>query len=343
MGASQCALFVYCSGGAGNTMHVERFDANPLISASLHPVLGGNVNGPSVIAVPDWLPAPLGRYYMYFAHHQGRSIRLAYADHVTGPWTLYEPGTLRLAETPCYGHIASPDVHVLAQERRIKMYYHGPVLDPEVQRSDALTLQFPYLGGQRTLVAYSADGISFASERGILGPSYFRYFTWRGQGYALAMPGLVYRQTGVRPDAFAQGPQLFGAECRHFAVRVTEAGMLECFFTRAGDMPERILHAAVDLRPPMAQWRVGAVAEVLRPALDYEGATEPLAKSERGAVHVPVRQLRDPCIFQDRGDTFLFYALAGEQGIGGAVITMEQLDDSSIAAPARVQAQSNSP
>ena len=304
-------------------MHVERFDTNPLISASAHPALGGNVNGPSVILVPDWLPDPLGKYYMYFAHHQGRSIRVAYADHVTGPWTLHEPGTLQLAETPCHGHIASPDVHVLEQEHLIKMYYHGPVLGPEVYHSDTLTRQFPYLGGQRTLVAHSADGISFTSERGVLGPSYFRYFEWQGQGYALAMPGLVYHQTGVRPDAFERGPQLFGEECRHFAVRVTDSGTLECFFTRAGDMPERILWAPVDLQPSVTQWRAGAVAEVLRPAWDYEGAAEPLAKSQRGAIHVPARQLRDPCILQDQDDIFLFYALAGEQGIGGATITME--------------------
>ncbi len=161
-------------------MQAERFDTNPLISATAHPMLGGNVNGPSVIPVPDWLPHPLGRYYMYFAHHQGQSIRLAYADHVTGPWTLYAPGTLQLAETPCYGHIASPDVHVLEQERLLKMYYHGPVLGPDAYRRDALTQDFPYLGGQRTLVAYSPDGIAFTSEHNVLGPSYFRYFEWQG-------------------------------------------------------------------------------------------------------------------------------------------------------------------
>ena len=41
-----------------------------------------NINGPSLIRVPDWLPNPLGQYYLYFAHHKGDHMRLAYADSV---------------------------------------------------------------------------------------------------------------------------------------------------------------------------------------------------------------------------------------------------------------------
>ena len=305
-------------------MRVCRFNSNPLISALDHPYLGGNVNGPSIIRVPSWLPEPLGKYYMYFAHHQGKSIRLAYADSIGGPWILFEPGTLQLSQTPCYGHIASPDVHVLEQERQIKMYYHGPALPPAEFEEDSLSLQFPYLKGQRTLVAYSSDGISFKSESGILGSSYFRFFTWQGKGYALGMPGLLFFQTSVRPDSFEQGPQLFGIDCRHFAVQVTETGQLACFFTRAGDKPERILKSTIDLRLPISHWTAGPIAEVLKPEVDYEGALEPLEESRRGAVHVPVRQLRDPCILHGEEENYLFYSLAGEQGIGGATIVEEE-------------------
>ena len=55
--------------------------------------MGSNINGPSLIRVPDWLPNPLGKYYLYFAHHKGEYIRLAYADDLSGPWTTYEAGT----------------------------------------------------------------------------------------------------------------------------------------------------------------------------------------------------------------------------------------------------------
>jgi hypothetical protein len=81
---------------------LERFAGNPIIFSDMHPRLsaeqseGGyaNINGPSVLRVPEWVEKPLGKYYLYFAHHKGNQIRLAYADSPTGPWTLYEPGAL---------------------------------------------------------------------------------------------------------------------------------------------------------------------------------------------------------------------------------------------------------
>ena len=37
-----------------------------------------NINGPSLIRVPEWINDPLGTYSLYFAHHKGDPIRLAY-------------------------------------------------------------------------------------------------------------------------------------------------------------------------------------------------------------------------------------------------------------------------
>jgi hypothetical protein len=56
-------------------LRVERFSINPLITPASSPALGDNINGPSVIRIPDWLPNPLGKYYLYFAHHAGTCIR----------------------------------------------------------------------------------------------------------------------------------------------------------------------------------------------------------------------------------------------------------------------------
>lgn len=50
--------------------------SNPLVTVSSSPSLGGNVNGPTVIRVPDWVERPLGRYYVYAANHTGTFIRL---------------------------------------------------------------------------------------------------------------------------------------------------------------------------------------------------------------------------------------------------------------------------
>src|SRR6266508_2510136 len=76
-----------------------RLAQNPLITVDTSPSLGGNVNGPTVIRVPAWVDRPLGRYYMYFANHMGEFIRLAYADAVTGPWKVHEPGVLHVRDT----------------------------------------------------------------------------------------------------------------------------------------------------------------------------------------------------------------------------------------------------
>ena len=91
----------------------ERMDGNPIIRPYMERRMGGNINGPSLIQTPEWLVGRLGRYHLYFAHHLGSYIRLAYADDLSGPWQIHAPGVLDLAQTPMlYEHIASPDVHV---------------------------------------------------------------------------------------------------------------------------------------------------------------------------------------------------------------------------------------
>ena len=41
-------------------LKVERFQTNPIITPQLDDRIGTNINGPSLIRVPDWLPEPLG-------------------------------------------------------------------------------------------------------------------------------------------------------------------------------------------------------------------------------------------------------------------------------------------
>ena len=109
-------------------LKVVRFPANPIIRREMLPGHdGGNINGPSLIRTPAWLPHPLGKYYLYFASHSGKYIRLAYADRLEGPWKIHEPGTLRLEESAgCKGHIASPDAVVDDERKEIRLYFHGP-------------------------------------------------------------------------------------------------------------------------------------------------------------------------------------------------------------------------
>jgi hypothetical protein len=63
---------------------------------------------------------------------------------------------------------------------------------------------------------------------------------------------------------------------------------------------------------------------VLEPTTPYEGADQPLVPSARGSIHEPARQLRDPCIYEEGGRTWLLYAGAGEQGIAVAEFARDE-------------------
>ena len=152
------------AGSIINKITISRVKSSPLITSSSSSSLGDNINGPSVIRVPQWINDPLGKYYMYFAHHSGTYIRLAYADNLEGPWLVYEPGALQLADAAAFtDHLASPDVHVDNDAKHIRMYFHGVINDEMVQG---------------TGVALSDDGIDFTVSNEILGKFYFRVWRW---------------------------------------------------------------------------------------------------------------------------------------------------------------------
>lgn len=279
----------------------RRFPENPILHPGLHPSLGNNLNGPSLLRVPDWLPNPLGRYYLYFAHHQGLFIRLAYADDLHGPWQIYVPGTLRLEQTCCQHHLASPDVHVDDERREIVMYFHGCVE-----------------AGQRSFRALSRDGLHFVASREVLGPFYFRVFRHGGWHYAIAKsvdaPGggvLLRSPDGQTP--FEPGPELL-PRMRHVAVQY-RPDAVRLFFSRGEDCPERLLTADMSLAGDWLSWTPGEIHELLAPEEDYEGGKLPLEQSSFGAVFEPARQLRDPAIHEEDGRTYLLYACGGESGI----------------------------
>lgn len=287
-----------------------------LLSPISHPSLGNNLNGPCVIEVPPWVPSPLGRYYLYFAHHQGHFIRMAYADHLTGPWTVHAPGVLHLRDTPYrqtdipaerniqfpYAHVASPNVHIDAERQEIVMYYHGLEDD----------------GAQPTRVCFSSDGLTFGRHSGPLTPSYFAGFRHEGAVYGVSVGGQLHRGAGwggpfeTAPDSFAAA--LFGSNGqrpRHFGI-AREGPELMLYFTRIGDAPERILKSSVSLHGYWQSWRAPEPVEVLRPSQPWEGAQTPVRASRVGTAEPMEHALRDPFPFQ----THLFFAGGGESAIG---------------------------
>lgn len=287
-------------------MRIERLPRNPIITPGMDERMGSNTNGPSLIRAPYWLPGRLGEYYLYFAHHAGRYIRLAYADRLEGPWTVHRSGTLQIEQSCFPNHIASPDVHVDEDQRRIRMYYHGCCL-PEPHPVQA------------ERVAVSRDGIHFTPREEVLGVSYWRVFFWGGFHYGLAMPGRLYRSRDPL-GGFEEGPTLFTPRMRHSAVKL-DGNVLSVFYTNAGDCPERILLAGIELTPDWRDWQATEPVTVLEPETDYEGADLPIAASERGWAPEPVRQLRDPCIYRENGRTYLLYSVAGEHGIAIAELS----------------------
>ena len=121
---------------------VKRLKINPIIYPELDSSIGTNIGGPSLIRVPSWIDNPLGKYYLYFAGHKGTFIRLAYADKLEGPWKIYRKGSLRVEDSyfakdpperkikskirdDNVPHIASPDVHVIEENKEFRMYFHG--------------------------------------------------------------------------------------------------------------------------------------------------------------------------------------------------------------------------
>ena len=310
-------------------MQIVRLTDDPIIRPHMDARMGSNINGPSLVRVPDWIEDPLGRYYLYFAAHKGAYIRLAFADDLAGPWHMHTPGTLALGashfatERPdaaavsegkrreaawtverdhLHPHIASPDVHVDHDRREIRMYYHGMLDD----------------GEQRTRVAVSTDGVAFDARPELLGNSYFRVFLHRGWHYALVMPGELRRsRDGL--TAFESGPVLFCPEMRHAAVRHSGEA-LDVFWTRVGDAPERILHSRVRLEGDWIAWRDEGARAVLEPERAWEGSDLRAEPSARGEVEGLVRQLRDPCVYEEEGRTYLLYSGGGESGVGIAEV-----------------------
>lgn len=248
-----------------------------------------NINGPSLIKVPDFVKNKLGKYYLYFANHLGKNIRMAYSNNLKGPWTLYEPGTLQLNDTFCRGHIASPDVHI--EDNQIVMYYHGDIYD-----------------GQYTMKAISNNGINFTTDNNKLGLFYFRAFDYLGETYAIAknknIDGIIYKKEN---EKFIPLFNLID-NIRHSAVYVDE-NTLYIFYSKVGEAPESLYICVIK------DWEIVSNYKFKEPEYDWEGFNQPKTNSKFGMALGFVNELRDPYIFKEDKDLYLLYSYGGESGI----------------------------
>ena len=309
----------------GDSFSVHKFENNPLITGETHPdeaAFLDNVNGPSVIRVPKWVKEPLGAYYMYFSHHSGRFIRLAYSETPQGPWKWYDGGVLDFEDVAPYwnrkrGHLASPDVHVDHETEQIIMYYHR-TLEKEVE----------IIGNQGSFVAVSDNGLKFKPTEDLLGHSYFRVFRYQGEWFALAknknIGGVLYK--GQNSKYIFNSP----TEAYYFFEGVRHTAVLPCeneiivLYSIIGDTPERIRVRSLNVgNYESGDITLGVEFDLISPEFEYEGSTLPITSSVSGAAKHRVHELRDPAILYDEGRIYVYYSIAGEYGIAGAELDVE--------------------
>ena len=319
-----------------------RLAQDPLITQQMSKTLGDNVNGPTVIRVPQWIEHPLGRYYLYFAHHKGDHIRLAYANAPGGPWKIYEPGALNVKDTEfyrpqpdpptspdtLYTHVASPEIYVDDEHRQLVMYVHGWYTagkrwpdDPQ----EALNWVRENGYAQFTQTTVSKDGIHFEPRPGITAKtSYQRIFRWHGMYYSMGRLGVLGR-TDDPLKPFDPGPNPFAGtgyrgRVRHVGL-VLRGDTLYVFFSAIGDAPERILLSTIALTDDWKDWKASRAQEVIAPKEKYDCVDLPKVASKAGESEGPENALRDPFVFEEGGKSILFYSYCGEQGLAAADVT----------------------
>ena len=73
---------------------VTRLTDTPLVAAGMFAPAAiaelelnalANINGPSVLRMPDWAAGKQLPFHMYFGHHKGKSLRLAYTHRLKRP------------------------------------------------------------------------------------------------------------------------------------------------------------------------------------------------------------------------------------------------------------------
>lgn len=205
-----------------NRVEVERFETNPIVHSGLGDV-GQNINGPSLIRVPDWVDRKLSEYYLYFASHRGQYIRLAHSDDLAGPWTVHEGGVLHIDETPFPSATVTSSVRDRSRLLALTKPFHSfgkgvlerlsrfssmsprlqtgtpHIASPDVNVDDTDEEILLYYHGccgkytedgeemsQFTRAACSKDGLDFETREEKLGRFYFRVFEYDDTYYALA-------------------------------------------------------------------------------------------------------------------------------------------------------------
>lgn len=189
-----------------------------------------NINGASLIRIPDWLTKdqradPSAQYYLYFSHHQGNYIRMAWSSSVLGPYTLFNAGNQEDPSFPgkgvldlgpedkmewvngakMQGHVASPHVLLDSINQQFILFIHAP---SNGKGSSNFSTE-----SQKTFIGVSHDGLNFngsISEEELIGgvgrgPSgfgmvnqilanaYLKTFEYQDELYGFTNHGVIWK------------------------------------------------------------------------------------------------------------------------------------------------------
>ena len=229
-------------------------DLDPIISVSTFENVNGtgfenasiviedNIDGPSVIRIPEWIPVSErvhaeAVYYTYFAHHGGDNIRLAWSDSITGPWNLFNAQGSNAPErawgvngnntgtlTPGSGVLdldlnTSFDELTPFEDSAVGVNRHVASPDVVVDHDNQRIVMYfhgPRMGNpnnQTTFVATSKYGLNFNPSTG-LGPANRGFQGEVGQGMREVVPGESYFrifEVGGETFAYSNNAELWKA------------------------------------------------------------------------------------------------------------------------------------
>ena len=205
-------------------------------------VIEDNIDGPSVIRIPSWIPVSErvhedAIYYTYFAHHGGDNIRLAWSESITGPWNLFNAqgstaperawgvdgnntgtltpgsGVLDLDLNTSFDELTALENGLVGVNRHVAS--PDVLVDNENQRI-VMYFHGPRKGdpnNQKTFVATSKYGLNFNPSTG-LGPENRGFQGEVGQGMREVVPGESYFrifEVGGETFAYSNNAELWKA------------------------------------------------------------------------------------------------------------------------------------
>ena len=142
--------------------------------------LRDNICNPCLLEVPNWCKNKLAKYYLYFADHRGKYIKMAYSNYIDKGWKFKENGIINInLFTDAINHIASPEIYIDNKKKIIVMFTHS---------------HSKLLVGQWTYASISYDGINFNKVYNKpLAPFYFRMFYYKNFYFGITKGGNLWK------------------------------------------------------------------------------------------------------------------------------------------------------